>query len=333
MSLSTPFGDESRATAPVGKIVWFVSDSVFVDSRPPAVTLHGIGTALVLTWPALAGLSGAEQISYILEQWSQAATTTLTPSINRTSPRVDQGAPSELNGRPKSRRGHHRHNSHRRHLAPPKQVDLKEAFAVGTRCWFMPTGLKAGMRYWYRLSLIHEGGKGVGGRWVSYSTSVAPPRCIGMTSKALVLSLPRALDDTARSVSKGESQDRRDSPDRQRHADHNNIHGHLSTPRKEKRLNADNTTKHVEALELDGQSVGSRSLPPRSAGDESEECSDAEDVDGKNNRHPNGGEEKIEQPMVWYTLEGFLTEEQLWVALYRGPSPEVVVEVRQPKFV
>ncbi|CBJ31425.1 hypothetical protein Esi_0255_0016 [Ectocarpus siliculosus] len=289
VSLSTPLGDESRATTAAGKSVWFVSDSVFVDSRPPAVTLHGIGTALVLTWPALAGLSGGEQISYILEQWSQA-TTTPTPFLNRTSPRTDQGAPSELDGRPKSRRGHHRHHHHRRHLAPPKQVDLKEAFAVGTRCWFMPTGLKTGMRYWYRLSLIHDGGKGVGGKWVSYSTSVAPPRCVGMTSRALVLSLPRALDDAARSGSE----------------------------------------EHLEAPEMDGQPLETRSLPTGSAGDKTEEYGDAEDVGVTTNQHPNGEEEKIEQPMVWYTLEGFLVEEKRWVALYRGPSPEVVVEGLEP---
>lgn len=333
VSLSTPLGDESRATTTAVKFVWFVSDSVFVDSRPPAVTLHGIGTALVLTWPALAGLSGGEQVSYILEQLSQA-TTTVTPSLNRTSPRTDQGTSSELDRRPKSRRGHRRHHNHRRNLAPPKQVDLKEAFAVGTRCWFMPTGLKTGMRYWYRLSLIHEGGKGVGGKWVSYSTSVAPPRCVGMTSRVLVLSLPRALDDAARSGSEGESQDRRISPDRQYHADNNNNNNeHLPTPRDEKRLGVSNDAEHLEAPEMDGQRLGTRSLPTGSAGDKTEEYGDAEDVGVTTNQHPNGGEEKVEQPMVWYTLEGLLVEEKRWVALYRGPSPEVVVEVRQPKFV
>ncbi|CAB1111661.1 unnamed protein product [Ectocarpus sp. CCAP 1310/34] len=332
VSLSTPLGDESRATTAAGKNVWFVSDSVFVDSRPPAVTLHGIGTALVLTWPALAGLTGGEQVSYILEQWSQA-TATMTPSVNRTSPRTDQGVPAELDGRQKSPRGHRRHHNHRRHLAPPKQVDLKEAFAVGTRCWFMPTGLKTGMRYWYRLSLIHEGGKGVGGMWVSYSTSVIPPRCIGMTSRALVLSLPRALDDTARSGSEGESQDRRNSPDRQHHADHNNKSDeHLPTPRDENRLSVDNDAEHLEALEMDGQRLGTRNLPTGSAGDKTEKHGNAEDVGVTTNQHPNGGEEKIEQPMVWYTLEGFSVEEKRWVALYRGPSPEVVVEVQKTTF-
>ncbi|CAM9995358.1 unnamed protein product [Ectocarpus sp. 12 AP-2014] len=330
VSLSTPLGDESKATATAGKDVWFVSDSVYVDSRPPAVTLHGIGTALVLTWPALAGLSGGEQVSYILEQWSQA-TTTPTPSLNRTSPRADQGAPSELDGRPKSRRGHHRHQHHRRHLAPPKQVELKEAFAVGTRCWFMPTGLKTGMRYWYRLSLIHEGGNGVGGMWVSYSTSVVPPRCIGMTSRALVLSLPRALDDAASSGSEGESQGRRISPDRQHHADHNNNNDeHLPTPRDENRLSVDNDAEHLEAPEMGRQRLGTRTLPTGSAGDKTEKHGDSEDVGVTTNQHPNGGEEKIEQPMVWYTLEGFLVEEKRWVALYRGPSLEVVVEGLEP---
>ncbi|CAM9790995.1 unnamed protein product [Ectocarpus fasciculatus] len=329
VSLATPLRDEPRATTAAGKILWFVSDSIFVDSRPPAVALHGIGTALVLTWPALAGLSGGEQVSYILEQWSQANTTP-TPSTNRTSPRAEQGAPSELNGRPKSRRGQNRHHNHRRHLPPPTQVDVKEAFAVGTRCWFMPTGLKAGMRYWYRLSLIHEGGKGVGGRWVSYSTSVAPPRCIGMTSRALVLSLPLALDDTARSVLEGESQDRRISPDRQYHVDHNSTDEYLPTPREESRLSVDNNTEHLETPEMDGKRLGARNLPTGSTGDKSEEYGDAEDAGGKKYQHPNGGEEKIEQPMVWYTLEGFLVEERRWVALYRGPSPEVTVEGLEP---
>ncbi|CAN0420170.1 unnamed protein product, partial [Ectocarpus sp. 8 AP-2014] len=110
----------------------------------------------------------------------------------------------------------------------------------------------------------------------------------------------------------------------------NNSDEHLPTPRDENRLSVDIDAEHLEAPEMDGQRLGTRRLSTGSAGDKTEKHGEAEDVGVTTKQHPNGGEEKIEQPMVWYTLEGFLVEEKRWVALYRGPSPEVVVEGLEP---
>lgn len=255
---------ENTITAAGDNVLWFASDSVFVDGRPPPITLHGIGTALVLTWPSYAGLSGAEQVSYILEQWSHGVGSSTSPRIWGTQEetaaansgysglenncKFDQKSPLQFISRQRHRRRHHSH------LTPPKQVDAKEFFSVGTRCWYMPNCLQAGRCYWYRLGLIHEGGKSVGGPWVSHSTCVTLPWCTDVGSRDLVLSLPRAIGNTAWSEQWEERK-----------------------------------------------------------GQEHHEC-----------------EEDFERPMVWYTLEG-LTKGSGWNVLYRGPAPEVKVEVRLHK--
>lgn len=298
------------------RVQWFASDSVFVESRPPPVTLHGIGTALVLTWPGVTGLSGAEEVSYILEQWSHAATCATSPpskSIEHRAGAAGAGAadgaiteyepdetnPFEHNSRQRKRRQRHPH-----HPAPPKHVEAKEVFSVGTRCWFMPTHLQTGKRYWYRLRLIHEGGKGVGGPWVSHRTCVAPPRCIEVGSRSLVLALPRAIDQvispplrndgSTGGAAGGHAFSRTSSGDEQLQTEHNSA-----------RKDGGGNTVHT-----DGQG------------------SEAGEGDGGGGREQEKCEEEPEASMVWYTLEG-LTRTSGWNVLYRGPAPEVIVEVRE----
>lgn len=300
------------------RVQWFASDSVFVDSRPPPVTLHGIGTVLVLTWPGIAGLSGGEGVSYILEQWSHAATCTIPPPSKAIEHRAAAGAagavggnteygPDQMNqlehsGRQRQRRRHHLH-----HPQPPRHVEAKEAFSVGTRCWFMPIGLQAGKRYWYRLRLIHEAGKGVGGPWVSHLTCVAPPRCVGVGSRSLVLALPRVIDEVVPPAPRN-YRSRGDAEGRS--ASSKNCGG--DEPQQE---------EHNSATVEDGGG----STEHRDSQD-----SERRQGEGGGTREKKQTETEPETPMVWYTLEG-LTRTSGWSVLYRGPSPEVVVEVRKRK--
>lgn len=315
-------GGEPTTTAG-DPVQWFASDAVFVDSRPPPVTLRGIGTALVLTWPGVAGISGAEEVSYILEQWSHAATCTISPPSKVIEHRAvaaatgtsavhepDQTSPFQHAGRQRQHRRRHPH-----HPTPPKYVEAKEVFSVGTRCWFMPISLKTGKRYWYRLRLIHEGGKGVGGPWVSHFTCVAPPRCVDVGSRGLVLALPRAIDEVVSPALRndgetggaagGHARSKKSSGDEQLQAEQNSatMGGNAGSTRKE---------GGGYAVHTGG------------------EASEAGQVDGRGARGEETCEEEPKIPMVWYTLEG-LTRTSGWAVLYRGPAPEVIVEVRERK--
>lgn len=308
-------GGESTAL-PGDRVQWFASDSVFVDSRPPPVTLHGIGTALVLTWPGVAGLSGAEEVSYILEQWSHAAACTISPPSKAIEHRVavaaadggnTEGEPDQTNPFQRTTRQRQRRRHHPHHPAPPTQVEAKEAFSVGTRCWFMPTRLQPGKRYWYRLRLIHEGGKGVGGPWVSYLTYVTPPRCVEVGSRGLVLALPRAIDEAVPPASmNGLSRGAAEGG----HAFPKNSSG--DEPQQ---------AEHSSATREDGGGNIVR--------EDGQDLNDGQ-ADGEGRREQENCEGGPETPMVWYTLEG-LTRTSGWSVLYRGPAPEVIVGVSERK--
>lgn len=99
---------------------WFVSQPVFVDSRPPPVTLHGLGTALVITWSPLASFSGAERVSYMLEQWSRPMPTLASPhGVARGSGAGSDGGDFWYHrGKPNRRF----HNRCRRSRTSPKEV-------------------------------------------------------------------------------------------------------------------------------------------------------------------------------------------------------------------
>lgn len=321
-------GDEPATTAG-DQVQWFASDPVFVDSRPPPVTLHGIGTALVVTWPGVAGLSGAEEVSYILEQWSHAANCTI-PSPTRAIEHgaaaaaadgathvPDQANASEYTSRQRRRRRHHPH-----HPPPPKHVEAKEVFSVGTRCWFMPTHLQTGKRYWYRLRLVHEGGKGVGGPWISHLTCVAPPRCVQVGFRGLVLALPRAIDEgvspTPRIDSaRGGASDGR-ARSNSRSGDERSQTGQTSSTTGE--------SKERPAAEELTRKEGDRKSEDRDG--EGGEASQTGQSGGEGARDQDSCEEEPETPMVWYTLEG-LARTSGWRVLYRGPAPQVIVEVRE----
>lgn len=305
-------GGEASTRAAGHRVLWFASDPVFVDSRPPPVTLHGIGTALVLTWPPLAGLSGAEQVSYILEQWSHDVASPPPPSSRWA---IENAA--EFRGgkchqgnfiEPDSRRWPRRRRQPHRHATPPKQVEAKEVFSVGTRCWFMPTGLRAGRRYWYRLGFIHEGGVSVGGPWVSHLTSVAPPSCVDVGAEGLALSFPRAVHGT-------DSADLRNDTETGPISDGIGRNAAVLGDGQERLDDGESKTKMRDEQISPGDSAEKDPLGP------------GEGDDGRN-REQGGREEEpeVETPLVWYTLQG-LTLASGWVVLYRGPSPEVVVEV------
>ncbi|CAM9673405.1 unnamed protein product, partial [Choristocarpus tenellus] len=133
----------------------FASTAVFVPSRPPRVTLHGIGTGIVLTWSPVTCLSGAEVLSYALEHFSR-------PLVNRAS--------------------------------PPTQVILgeveKAVVTVGTRCWYAPSSLQPCRVHSFRLRLLHEDGHSVAGQWVSHLSTPRPPCCVLDGANSLLLSLP-----------------------------------------------------------------------------------------------------------------------------------------------
>ncbi|CAM9283649.1 unnamed protein product, partial [Hapterophycus canaliculatus] len=284
-------------------VVWFGSDPVFVDSCPPPVTLHGIGTALVLTWPALSGFSGEERVSYILEQRAHAQTPP-TPSTRWSNFQLDHRCSGELGGLPQSRRRQH---NRRPDQEPPKHADAKEFFSVGTRCWFMPNGLKVAMRYWYRLRLGHEGGKSVGGPWVSHMTSITPPRCIHVECRALLLSLPRAIDD---GVCSGRRDDGREQ-------------GVLKSCEQLQtecaiQLSAANTERdHSNSQHLGGRPGEGSDSDVEGAGK----------VQTTQRRKSDGCQKAA--PMIWYTLEG-LDKGARWIVLYRGSASEVMVKGLQP---
>lgn len=321
-------GGEPTRTAG-DRVQWFASDSVFVDSRPPPVTIHGIGTALVLTWPGVAGLSGAEEVSYILEQWSHAATCTISPPSKaveyRTAAAADgdsaeyepgQISPFEQNSRQRQRRRHHPY-----HLTPPKHVEAKDVFSVGTRCWFMPTRLQTGKRYWYRLRLIHEGGKSVGGPWVSHLTCVTPPRCVEVGSRGLVLALPRAIDKVVSPASRNDGEMGGGAGG---HARSKSSSGgdQLQTEQYQYSPNVGDNTEGLTAHELTRKEGGGDTVHTDGQGSEAGQGDRGEARDQEN------CEEEPEIPMVWYTLEG-LTKTTGWIVLYRGPAPEIIVVVSE----
>lgn len=293
--------DDPEAVAAGNGVMWFASHPVFVDSRPPPLTLHGIGTALVLTWPALSGFSGEERLSYIVEQRSHAN----TPSPGGNNFQLDQGHSHELSGWPQSRQGYHNRQCH---PAPPKYAGAKEVFSVGTRCWFMPTGLQTAMRYWYRLRLGHEGGKSVGGPWTSHTTSIAPPRCIRVECRALLLSLPRAIGDGLWSGTgdDGREQERGTSYEEQ-------------TACTAQLLPANSDTDHLSSQQVDVPSRAKDAAVVEGAGEGKEE----------QQLECEGGHTAT--PMVWYTLEG-LDKGMRWVVLYRGSASEVIVKVKRLEF-
>ncbi|CAM9827856.1 unnamed protein product [Scytosiphon promiscuus] len=306
----TTLSDHPKGFAVGGDVEWFSSDPVFVDSRPPPVDIHGIGTALVLTWPALSGFSGEERVSYTLEKRSHACTPpTYSRRENNFPP--DEGCLREPGGWPRSRQRHHRR------LAPPTFADAKEFFSVGTRCWFMPTGLQKATRYWYRLRFGHEGGRSVGGPWVSHTTSIAPPRCTRVERRALLLSLPRAINDgvcLGRGVSSG------------KHgiaSSFEPLRTNCAAP-----LSASSVeTGHFDSHQSEGRSeLSGVAVKADGEGDDNDA---AEAGEGNNERSPECQEEQTETPMVWYTLQG-LDRVARWVVLYRGPSSEVIVKGLQP---
>lgn len=299
-------------------VQWFASDSVFVESCPPPVALHGIGTALVLTWPPLKIFSGLERVAYIIEQWSHEASAVSSSSTACAT--IDPvAAGGNVNGRrseshferqiqtyPPGRRRRQPYHRHHHYVTPPKQVDSKEVFSVGTRCWFVPTSLETGRRYWYRLRLVHEGGKSIGGPWASHATSLDPPRCVDADARALVLSLPRAIDERHG----GEDVGRQAAPD---------------------------GNSEDEGLKLLSDLQSSLAQSPSCPAEEDGPLRDRETgrrVSVANDQHlARDGQEAglqkrgIKPPVVWYTLEGLETDSR-WVVLYQGPNANVIVKVR-----
>lgn len=301
------------------EVQWFASDSVFVESCPPAVVLHGIGTALVLTWPPLEIFSGLERVAYIIEQWShEASAISSSTTAGATTDTVAIGGdgygrrPESRSGRrnqtdPLGRRRRHPNHRHHHDVTPPKQADSKEVFSVGTRCWFVPTSLQTRRRYWYRLRLVHEGGKSVGGPWVSHATSLAPPRCVDASARALVLSLPRVIDEKPGGEDAG-----------QQAAPGSNGEG-----------------EELKALsDLQSSLAQSPSCPAEEGDGQLRDSETGRLVGFTNDQHSarDGQEEDGQKrgttpPVVWYTLEG-LEIDSRWVVLYRGPNANIIIEVR-----
>lgn len=295
------YHDPGAATATTAHepTVWFASTSVFVDSRPPTVSIHGIGTALVLTWPPLARLSGLEKVSYMLEQWSGG-----TGDSNHFS----EHARNE---------GQHRQQQSFRHYgrrnkscsqsitSQPSQTDNKEVFSVGTRCWFVPASLRKNKRYWYRLRLIHEGGTSLGGAWASHFTSLAPPRCIDVDTRSLSLSLPLAVGD-------GDGLRRNSVGER---------HATLAARRKLLFVNEDGGC-------LRGEGTVSEEPSALGVSNENQHASAREREGGEGDRaEANQHAESPKKVVIWYTLQS-LNAESGWNTLYRGPDSEIIVEVR-----
>lgn len=356
-----PHGNNADTASRDKAAQWFASDPVFVES-PPAAALHGIGTALVLTWPPLQMFSGLERVAYIVEQWSHEDSETEPSSLkcatavatnghvhgngNRNGSwtkgwnRLGNGNGSRnwnetgngngnrgdnrngnRNGNWNGRRSEHgtqagplgrrRRRPHCRHhdLTPPKKTDSKEVFSVGTRCWFIPPSLQPGCRYWYRLRLIHEGGKSIGGPWVSHATSLPTPRCVDAGARALVLSLPRTIDERhgAIDVEQGNSDDE----------------GEKTLSDLQSRL-AHSPSR--PAREGGGRQLNDRDTKTLVDIDERFSVRDGKEEEEEETGLQTRG--RSEPPVVWYTLEGLETESR-WVVLYRGPDPDVIVKVRR----
>lgn len=317
---------DNHTTTTNEPVCLFASAPVFVDSRPPAVTLHGLGTALVLTWPPLTRFSGSEKVSYMLEQWSHHAepvagattTTAMMSSPTRTTTastvggechQSNQRVPHEQSGRRQHPRGGHHH--HHYNPSGPKRADVKEIFSVGARCWFVPAVLQTGARYWYRLRFIHEGGSSVGGPWVSHVTSLAPPSCVDVGAGGLVLSLPRALnaDFHYRNVGVG-------CAGRAACADGSSTDEELTAQ-----------PRYKSPMEYDPEQNGGREnsyLQKGETGLGTEKTQQS--FVGKGVEARVHGREP-DTPVAWYTLEGLERGSQ-WIVLYRGPNPNVLVEVR-----
>lgn len=319
-------------------VQWFSSAPVFVDSRPPLVSLHGIGTALVLTWPPLFKFSGSEQVSYIVEQWSHdaspvawrgggfaasslawaATTTTIGGGDSRRSKQQRTRGQS-------SRQDRRRHHHHHHNFPRPKQPNVKEVFSVGKRCWFVPTSLKADTRYWYRLRLLHEGGRSVGGPWTSHLTSPTPPRCIDACSRALVLSLPRTIDESSTTTSR-----KRVGGGAYRRAEKCNssissIGGSKGVGIRKQEL----FTPARSSGCLSGEGVGIIERPGIDVSNGEGEYSFREKKDKNEEEEENDMHSpEPETPVVWYTLEG-LEAGSRWAELHRGCNSKVVVEVKE----
>lgn len=172
----------------------------------------------------------------------------------------------------------------------------------------MPTSLQTGRRYWYRLRLVHEGGKSIGGPWVSHVTSLDLPRCVDAGTRALVLSLPRRIDERRGGEDAGQ---RTAAPD------------------------GNSEDEGLKALsDLQSSLVHSPSCPAEEGGGRLRDGETGRLVGATSEQHSaRGGQEAglqrrgTEPAVVWYTLEGLETDSR-WVVLYRGPNPDIIVEVR-----
>lgn len=306
--------------SPNSPVSWFSSASVFVDSRPPAIALHGIGTALVLTWPPLARFSGSENVSYILEQWSSVpvVAASSTAIVSPAMPTTGRGN-CRLQNRPQEHSSRHRRRHHHHRFCRPRPDDAKEVFSVGRRCWFVPSPLQGGTRYWYRLRLVHEGGRSVAGPWASHVASIDPPRCIEVGRHSLVLYLPRTIDDRVDRVGGGHKGiDGSRAPTRSTSRRHER-----ETPLRQPFTTIDKTEHH--AGKYNGEDDGECGGDERKMGATSGATSQRYDLSTKGTGGVLGSEGEV--PVVWYTLEG-LEIGSRWIEQYRGSSPEIIVEVR-----
>lgn len=188
----------------------------------------------------------------------------------------------------------------------------------------MPTHLQTGKRYWYRLRLIHEGGKSVGGPWVSHLTCVVPPRCVEVGSRSLVLALPRAIDEVVSPKLIKDGEMARASGGRRCSRNHT---GDEQQPTEQTSATAGDNTEDLAANELIRKEGSEKTVHMDGKGDE---ASEARHGDSGGWREQDSCEEEPETPMLWYTLEG-LTRMSGWSVLYRGSSPEVIVEARESK--
>lgn len=201
----------------------------------------------------------------------------------------------------------------------------------------MPSLLKTGTLYRYRLRLIHEGGRGVGGPWASHVASVPPPRCIDAGRRGLVLCLPRvhnarprsadtSLARTAATTTGFPARDDTQTPESEHQAF---AQGEVVVDVEGDKATAAAGGEGREALDYDQKAQwteagrNSNVLRVKMLKKQTEE----REVEQDEGMPCPGAVVESETPMVRYTLQG-LEAKGCWRLLYHGTQTDVIVEVR-----
>jgi hypothetical protein len=137
---------------------WLYSEPLLVCSVPSPLALNGIGTSVVLTWkaPGFACVQRpAVQVSHLLEQ------VCIAMDGDSSTCSTDDTAAAE-----------------------------RTLFCVGSRCWFVPSALRAECDYRWRLHVLYNGRLSPPSPWLCHSTMLPALQLVESRNCEVIVRLP-----------------------------------------------------------------------------------------------------------------------------------------------